>query len=70
MHPSSPTRSWCWRCAAAAPWRATIAADGSAADALAALAPNVRAIFSGADGKPDAAFDKIYDALSETQPSL
>jgi len=38
--------------------------------ALAALPDSVRARFSGADGQPDAAFGKIYDALQETEPTF
>ena len=48
----------------------TIALQGDVAAALAALAPNVRVAFSEADGKPAAAFEKIFDALQDTQPSL
>ena len=36
--------------------------------ALAALPPGVRARFTGADGQPDAAFSKLYEALQETEP--
>ncbi|HZV92217.1 MAG TPA: HDOD domain-containing protein, partial [Caldimonas sp.] len=46
-------------------------ANGEAADAaLAALPPAVLATFRGADGRPDAAFAKLYDALAETASSL
>ena len=38
--------------------------------ALAALPQSVRARFTGADGKPDAAFSKLYDALQETEPDV
>ncbi|MDQ6684120.1 MAG: HDOD domain-containing protein [Pseudomonadota bacterium] len=38
--------------------------------ACAALPPRVRAKVCGADGKPDKAFDKLYDALKETEPSF
>ncbi|HEX4235804.1 MAG TPA: HDOD domain-containing protein [Caldimonas sp.] len=38
--------------------------------ALAALPESVRAKVTGADGKPDAAFEKLYDALLETQPTF
>ena len=38
--------------------------------ALAALPPAVRAKLGGADGQPDAAFVKLYDALQETEPSF
>jgi HD-like signal output (HDOD) protein len=43
--------------------------DGAEA-ALAALPPRVRGRFSGADGAPDAAFAKLYDALQETEPTF
>ena len=38
--------------------------------ALAALPARVRAVFSGADGKAAASFTKLYDALTETEPTL
>ena len=38
--------------------------------ALAALPQAVRARFTGADGNADAAFNKIYDALQETEPTF
>ena len=41
-----------------------------AAAALAALPDVVRAKFAPADGAPDAAFAKLYDALLETQPTF
>ncbi len=38
--------------------------------ALAALGSKVQARFSGADGQPDAAFARLYDALQETEPAF
>jgi HD-like signal output (HDOD) protein len=38
--------------------------------AHAALPAKVRARFSGADGGPDAAFAKLYEALQETEPTF
>jgi HD-like signal output (HDOD) protein len=38
--------------------------------AMAALPQSVRARFTGADGKPDVAFSKLYDALQETEPTF
>ncbi len=38
--------------------------------ALAALPDAVRSRFAGADGRPDAAFAKLYEALQETEPAL
>ena len=49
---------------------AIVARRGDSVDALAALAPDVRVAFADAEGKPLPAFDKIYDALQDTQPSL
>jgi HD-like signal output (HDOD) protein len=49
---------------------AAVARSDAADVALAALPPKVRALFSAADGTPDAAFTKLYDALCETEPSL
>ncbi|MGZ5891681.1 MAG: HDOD domain-containing protein [Caldimonas sp.] len=49
---------------------ASVAQKDVAEAALAALPPSVRARFSGADGQPDAAFAKLYDALQETEPSF
>ena len=49
---------------------AAVARKDAAKAALAALAPGVRALFTGADGKPDATFGKLYDALQETEPAL
>ena len=47
-----------------------VAQKDDAAAAVAALPPSVRARISGADGQPDAAFVKLYDALQETEPSF
>ena len=47
-----------------------VAQKDAAGVALAALPPSVRARFSGADGAPDAAFGKLYDALQETEPTF
>lgn len=47
---------------------ASVAQKDAVEAALAALQPTVRARFSGADGAPDAAFVKLYDALRETEP--
>jgi HD-like signal output (HDOD) protein len=47
-----------------------VARKDTAEGALAALPPHVLARFAGADGKPDAAFDKLYEALQETEPSF
>ena len=47
-----------------------IAQDADADTAWAALPPGVQAKFGGADGKPDRAFNKLYEALQETQPML
>jgi len=49
---------------------AAVAQKDAAEVALAALPPSVRARFTGADGKPDAAFGKLYDALQETEPTF
>ena len=38
--------------------------------ALAALPAKMRALYSGADGQPDAAFGKLYDTLQETEPTF
>ena len=38
--------------------------------AFAALSPFVRSKLSGADGKPDRSFDKLYEALQETDPTF
>jgi HD-like signal output (HDOD) protein len=47
-----------------------IASKDAAEVALAALPPVVRTRFSGADGQPDAAFRKLYEALQETEPTF
>jgi len=49
---------------------ASIAQKDSAEVALAALAPAVRAPYVTAEGKPNAAFDKLYDGLQETGPTF
>ncbi|HEX7438903.1 MAG TPA: HDOD domain-containing protein, partial [Caldimonas sp.] len=49
---------------------AAVAQKDAVEVALAALPPSVRARFTGADGKPDAAFGKLYDALQETEPTF
>jgi hypothetical protein len=50
---------------------AAAVAQGDAAEAaLSALASNVRVLFTGPDGKPDAAFGKLYEALQETDPTF
>ena len=49
---------------------AAVAQKDSAETALAALPPRAAAKLAGADGKPDAAFVKLYDALQETQPTM
>ena len=49
---------------------AAVAQKDAAEVALAALPPTVRARFAGADGQPDAAFVKLYDALQETEPTF
>ena len=52
----------------------TLAAATAQRDAVdtawAALPPNVRIRFTGADAEPDAAFVKIYDAVQETEPAF
>ena len=47
-----------------------VAQKDSVEAALAALPQGVQARFAGADGKPDAAFGKLYDALQETEPTF
>ena len=47
---------------------AAVARNDDAAAAFAALPPRVQAKFGGA--QPDGAFDKLYDALQETQPAI
>lgn len=44
--------------------------EDDAETAFAALPPYVRSKFSGADGKPHRAFDKLYEALQETDPTF
>ena len=46
-----------------------VARKDEAAVAWAALPPAVQARY-GADGQPDAAFDKLYEALQETEPKI
>jgi HD-like signal output (HDOD) protein len=49
---------------------AAVARKDSAEAAVATLPPRVAAKVVGADGKPDAAFAKLYEALQETEPTL
>ena len=49
---------------------AAVARKDSAEAALAALPPRVAAELGGPDGKPDAAFAKLYEALQETEPTM
>ena len=49
---------------------AAVAQKDSAETALAALPPRAAAKLAGADGKPDAAFVKLYEALQETEPTM
>jgi HD-like signal output (HDOD) protein len=49
---------------------AAVAQKDAAEVALAALPASVRARFTGADGQPDAAFGKLYEALQETEPAF
>ena len=49
---------------------AAVAQKDSVETALAALPPRVAAKLAGADGKPDAAFAKLYEALQETEPTM
>jgi len=49
---------------------ASVAQKDAGEVAWAALPANVQARFAGAGGKPDGAFDKIYDALLETEPTF
>ncbi len=49
---------------------ASVAQKDAAEVALAALPPAAQARFSGAGGKPDAAFLKLYEALQETEPTF
>ena len=47
-----------------------VVAQSDAEAALAALPDAIRTKLAGADGKPDAGFAKLYDALLETQPTF
>ena len=47
-----------------------VARKDDAAVAWAALPPAVQARYGGAGGQPDAAFDKLYEALQETEPKI
>ena len=47
-----------------------MARKDDAAVAWAALPPAVQARYGGAGGQPDAAFDKLYEALQETEPKI
>ena len=47
-----------------------VAQHDAAEVALAALPQGVRTRYCGADGKPDAAFGKLYAALQETEPTF
>jgi HD-like signal output (HDOD) protein len=49
---------------------AAVARKDDAAAAFAALPPVVQARYGGAGGAPDAAFDKLYEALLETEPKI
>jgi HD-like signal output (HDOD) protein len=49
---------------------AAVAQNVETEAALAAMPPSARARFTGPDGKPDAAFVKLYEALRETEPAL
>ena len=49
---------------------AAVAQKDSAEVALAALPPSVGARLTAADGTPDAAFGKLYDALQETEQTF
>jgi HD-like signal output (HDOD) protein len=49
---------------------AAAAQKAAADDAWAMLPPSVQTRFGGADGKADAVFGKLYDALRETEPAL
>ena len=48
----------------------SVAQKDSVDAALAALPPAVHSRYRGADGAPDAAFVKLYDALQEAEPAL
>ncbi|MCE9658911.1 MAG: HDOD domain-containing protein [Burkholderiales bacterium] len=47
-----------------------VAQNHEAAVAWAALPPAVKALYAGADGQHDAAFEKLYEALQETEPEI
>jgi len=47
-----------------------VAQKDPAAVAWAALPPAVQALYVGADGQPDAAFEKLYETLQEIEPTL
>jgi HD-like signal output (HDOD) protein len=49
---------------------AAVARNDSADVALATLPPGVRAQYLAADGEPDAAFNKLYEALLQTEPAF
>lgn len=49
---------------------AAVAQNDAADVALAALPPGVRGPFTAAGGEPDAAFNKLYEALLEIQPAF
>jgi HD-like signal output (HDOD) protein len=49
---------------------AAVARQDSAEIALAALPPSVGTKYATPDGQPDAAFNKLYAALQETEPTL
>jgi HD-like signal output (HDOD) protein len=49
---------------------AAVAQGDSAEMALTALPPSVRAQFTASDGKPEAAFSRLYDGLQETEPTF
>jgi HD-like signal output (HDOD) protein len=47
---------------------AAVAQQSDTETALAALLPGARSKFTAPDGKPDAAFGKLYEGLQETEP--
>ena len=49
---------------------AAVARKDEAAAAFARLPPVVQARYGGAGGAPDAAFEKLYEALQETEPTM
>lgn len=49
---------------------AAVARGDTAEMALTALPPSVRARFTASDGKPEAAFSRLYDGLQETEPTF